>query len=214
MAFEHSSEDTHGLTLLRLSGRLDKDAAETLSGQLDLADAPILLVDLKELVYLSSAGIQTLLSAAQKRQGAGRIFGLSSVRAELRQVMLEAGYGDTLKMFSDLPSALADLGQAPSNPLSDHAARLLGAASGERTQVPAEIHDLAQHAAALLSKPPDPAPAAAPSARSPLKGTVLNQSAIPPVAGLDEPQPPPLPIESVTPAADGVMGRLKGMFKR
>jgi anti-anti-sigma factor len=215
MAFDIQEEESSGLKLLRLSGRLDKDSADELAGKLDLlSEANVVLVDLKALAYLSSAGIQVLLSAAQKRQREQKTMALSSVRPELRQVMEEAGFGATMKLFTDLPAALAALGPPPTNPLTDAAARLLGANAAATEVVPAAIHELADHAAALLGKK-----AAAPAVptrpqREPLKETALNAPALPPVVPHDEPQPPPLPTESQPAPAAGMVGRIKGIFRR
>lgn len=215
MAFEIQEQDSSGIKLLCLSGRLDKDSADTLSGKLDLLnEVAVLLVDLKELAYLSSAGIQVLLSAAQRRHREQKTMALSSVRPELRQVMEEAGFSAALKLFADLPSALTALGPPPTNPLTDAAARLLGATAPAAEAVPAALHELADHAAALLGKKTAATPPAARPAREPLKETALNAPALPPVMPQDEPQPPPLPTESAPAPAAGMVGRIKGIFRR
>jgi len=210
MAFDIQEEDLSGFKLLRLSGRLDKESADGLASRLDSLDEVTVLIDLGALVYLSSAGIQTLLSAAQKRKRDGKLLALSSVRPELRQVMEEAGYGDTLKLYADLGAATKALGTAPRHPLSDEAARLLGAPIATMAvNASADMHELAQRASSILGpSKPETKPA-----REPLKETAMNSPALPPSLPEDQPEPPPLPQAELVPAV-GVIGRFKGMFGR
>jgi anti-sigma B factor antagonist len=210
MGFEIATEAVSGLSVLRLKGRLDKESAGDLSNALDLAAAtPALLVDLKDLAYLSSAGIHALLNAGQRLKSAQRTLALSSVRPELRQVLDEGGFGDTLKLFPTLDEAIAALKPAESHPLSEAAARLLGAAAPSTSEIPPEAHALAERAAAMLTvpdAPPRPAP------REPLKETAINAPALPPSLPHNEPEPPPLPPPDAAADGAGMVGRLKGLF--
>lgn len=91
---------TEGTTLtVALEGRLDTVTAPNLEGELRTAVNGIteLIFDLKELSYISSAGLRVLLSAQKvmNRQGSMRI---QNVKPEIMDIFDVTGFVDILNI--------------------------------------------------------------------------------------------------------------------
>ena len=85
-----------GATVL-LEGRLDTTTAPALDKTIneDIADAKHLVLDLKGLEYISSAGLRVLLGAQKKLQRVGSMK-LLNVREEVMEVFEMTGFADIL----------------------------------------------------------------------------------------------------------------------
>ena len=84
-------------TIIKLVGRLDTTTAPALDKTIneDIADAKSLVLDLKELEYISSAGLRVLLGAQKKMQKIGSMK-LTHVREEIMEVFEMTGFVDIL----------------------------------------------------------------------------------------------------------------------
>ena len=84
-------------TIIKLVGRLDTTTAPALDKTIneDIADAKSLILDLKELEYISSAGLRVLLGAQKKMQKIGSMK-LTHVREEIMEVFEMTGFVDIL----------------------------------------------------------------------------------------------------------------------
>lgn len=84
-------------TTIKLAGRLDTITAPALDKTIneDIADTKNLVLDLKELEYISSAGLRVLLSA-QKKYGKLGYLKVTNVCEEIMSVFEMTGFADIL----------------------------------------------------------------------------------------------------------------------
>ena len=84
-------------TAIELVGRLDTTTAPALDKTIneDVADSKNLVLDLKGLEYISSAGLRVLLSAQKKMQKIGSMK-VTNVREEVMEVFEMTGFADIL----------------------------------------------------------------------------------------------------------------------
>ena len=84
-------------TIIQLVGRLDTTTAPALDKTIneDLGDTKHLVLDVKELEYISSAGLRVLLSAQKKMQKVGSMK-VTNVREEVMEVFEMTGFADIL----------------------------------------------------------------------------------------------------------------------
>ena len=86
-----------GEAVIELSGRLDTSTAPVLDKTLneDISDNINLVLDLKDLEYISSAGLRVLLSAQKRMQKCGSMK-LINVCEEVMDVFEMTGFADIL----------------------------------------------------------------------------------------------------------------------
>ena len=84
-------------TIIEIVGRLDTTTAPVLDKTIneDVAGAKILVLDLKALEYISSAGLRVLLSAQKKMQRIGSMK-VINVCQEVMEVFEMTGFADIL----------------------------------------------------------------------------------------------------------------------
>ena len=84
-------------TIIKLVGRLDTTTAPALDKTIneDIADTKNLVLDLKELEYISSAGLRVLLSAQKKMQKIGSMK-VTNVCEAVMEVFEMTGFADIL----------------------------------------------------------------------------------------------------------------------
>jgi anti-sigma B factor antagonist len=84
-------------TLIELAGRLDTTTAPALDNTInnDMGDTKNLVLDLKRLEYISSAGLRVLLSAQKKMQKIGSMK-VKNVCEEVMEVFEMTGFADIL----------------------------------------------------------------------------------------------------------------------
>ena len=97
-----------GVMVLALSGRMD----ETATGDFDnaaksaLEENTSILVDLKDLVYISSAGLRSLLSFAKMIKGKSGRLGFCSLQPMVAEVFHISGFDRMLSVYEDKTAAL------------------------------------------------------------------------------------------------------------
>ena len=86
-------------TVIELSGRLDTTTAPALDKTInaDLGDAKKLVLDFKNLEYISSAGLRVLLSTQKKMQKSGSMK-LIHVCEDVMEVFEMTGFADILNI--------------------------------------------------------------------------------------------------------------------
>ena len=84
-------------TILEVIGRLDTITAPALDKAIneDIKDAKNLILDLKQVAYVSSAGLRVLLSAQKKMQKVGSMK-VKNVCTEVMEVFEMTGFADIL----------------------------------------------------------------------------------------------------------------------
>ena len=84
-------------TIIELVGRLDTTTAPALDKTIseDIGDTKKLVLDIKGLEYISSAGLRVLLSAQKKMQVIGSMI-VKNVRDEVMDVFEMTGFADIL----------------------------------------------------------------------------------------------------------------------
>ena len=84
-------------TTIEIVGRLDTTTAPALDKTIneDIGDTKALVLDFKELEYISSAGLRVLLSAQKKLQKIGYMK-VKNVREEVMEVFEMTGFADIL----------------------------------------------------------------------------------------------------------------------
>ena len=84
-------------TIIKLAGRLDTTTAPSLDKTIqgDIGDVKNLILDFKELEYISSAGLRVLLGAQKKLQKVGSMK-VTNVREEVMEIFEMTGFADIL----------------------------------------------------------------------------------------------------------------------
>ena len=84
-------------TIIKLVGRLDTTTAPDLDKTInqDIADVKDLVIDIKGLQYISSAGLRVLLGAQKKMQKIGSMK-VTNVCEEIMEVFEMTGFSDIL----------------------------------------------------------------------------------------------------------------------
>ena len=86
---------TEGTRLtITVSGRVDTVTSPELAAALKLGDATCVVIDLKDVPYMSSAGIRILLTAYKTMHGKGGELLLANVQATVREVLDITGFSD------------------------------------------------------------------------------------------------------------------------
>jgi anti-anti-sigma factor len=98
------------VTVVQISGSVDSLTAEALmqafSGEVG-ADRIRLVADFSEVEYTSSAGLRALLATLKDARGQGGDLRLAAVRPTVRKVLDLSGFTSILKIFDDVPTAVA-----------------------------------------------------------------------------------------------------------
>ena len=99
-----------GVRILEVRGRVDSNTAPTLgerlSGSLSIPGAR-LVVDLRQLEYISSAGFRILLLAAKRAEEAGSRFALCGLSAKVRQLFDLGGFLDIFTISGSREEGIA-----------------------------------------------------------------------------------------------------------
>lgn len=102
-------EDLDGVTVLSVKGRLDSATAPALGQNLELLVARPggrLVVDFRELEYISSAGFRILLVAAKRAEEASTRFVLCSLSSKVRQLFDLGGFLDLFAISASRDDAI------------------------------------------------------------------------------------------------------------
>lgn len=104
-------EDTAGgVTILEVKGRVDSTTAPALGEKLNESLATPerrLVLDLRQLEYISSAGFRVLLLAARRAEDAGTRLVLCSVTGKVRQLFDLGGFLELFPISASRAEAIA-----------------------------------------------------------------------------------------------------------
>ena len=104
-------EDIAGeVTVLEVKGRIDSTTAPVLGEKLTVTLATPqrrLVLDLRQLEYISSAGFRVLLLAAKRAEEAGSRFVLCSVSGKVRQLFDLGGFLDLFPISASREEGIA-----------------------------------------------------------------------------------------------------------
>jgi anti-anti-sigma factor len=103
-------EQVSGVTALSVKGRIDSTTAPVLGQKLEAvvsAPASRLVVDFRDLEYISSAGFRVLLVAAKRAEEAGSRLVLCSLSGKVRQLFDLGGFLDLFAITASRDEAIA-----------------------------------------------------------------------------------------------------------
>jgi anti-anti-sigma factor len=109
---EVSSKEEKGALIVNITGRVDAVTAPDLEKQLsDLVDTGknILVTNLGDLEYISSAGLRVILSTAKKLKAAQGDLILVGLHGTVKEVFEISGFISIFKVFDTVEAALDQL---------------------------------------------------------------------------------------------------------
>ncbi len=95
-------------TVISVSGELDLASSAALEEELARAtesDAEQIVLDLRELEFMDSTGLSTLVKAHERAEGAGKRFGLVRGPQQVQRLLSLTGVEERLR-FADSPAEL------------------------------------------------------------------------------------------------------------
>ena len=104
------SEQVRGATVLHASGRLDgtstadfeKAAVEALAA----ASPGRVVIDMKGVEYVSSAGLRSLLVVAKRAKGSGQPFSVAALSPAVRDIFEISGFGSIIPTHARVEDAV------------------------------------------------------------------------------------------------------------
>ena len=90
-------------TILECSGRLDVVTGPTLDAK--IPDGGVVVLDMAELNYVSSAGLRSILQALKKLQPKGGSLRLSNLQSDVHRLLELSGFLSLVKSYPDKDSA-------------------------------------------------------------------------------------------------------------
>lgn len=107
-----SEENKGDVTIVELKGRIDSNSAKIFGDKLtDLVTAgrARLILDLKDIIYISSAGFRALLLAGRVAEEKNGTIALCNVSSEVRRLFDLARFTDLFPIYSSRDEGLAKL---------------------------------------------------------------------------------------------------------
>lgn len=107
---EIKQEEINGVAVLSLSGRLNVTTTvdlESAFGELLKAGKAKVLVDCRDLEYISSAGLRVLLAAAKSFKKIGGEVSLCGLKPNVKQVFEISGFTTIFPIYTSRDEALA-----------------------------------------------------------------------------------------------------------
>ena len=80
--------------IIAVSGRVDTVTAPELEANLKFGDAKLVVLDLKEVPYMSSAGLRLLLTSHKAMAAKGGRFEIANVQSAVREILEITGFSD------------------------------------------------------------------------------------------------------------------------
>lgn len=111
MAFGSRREDT--TWVIQTEGRLDSGNAQALCDLLDAAaefPGQSVIIDMADLVYLSSAGLRAILQAVRKTERQNSKLALCSLSEDMREVFETSGLDQLIDIHPSCLEAMAAVG--------------------------------------------------------------------------------------------------------
>lgn len=87
-----------GRLTISVSGRVDTVTAPELEAGLKFGDATCVVIDLKDVPYMSSAGLRLLLTAHKTMLGRGGELQIANVQPSVKEVLDITGFSDIFNL--------------------------------------------------------------------------------------------------------------------
>ena len=104
------AEEVRGSTVLRASGRLDgtatADFEKAVVDAMSAAGRGRVVVDMKGVEYVSSAGLRSLLLVAKRAKGNGQPFSVAALSPSVREIFEISGFGSIIPTHARVEDAL------------------------------------------------------------------------------------------------------------
>jgi len=104
------SEQVRGATVLHASGRLDgtatADFEKSVVEALAAASPGRVVIDMKGVEYVSSAGLRSLLVVAKRAKGSGQPFSVASLSPAVREIFEISGFGSIIPTHARVEDAI------------------------------------------------------------------------------------------------------------
>ncbi|MBW1749831.1 MAG: STAS domain-containing protein [Deltaproteobacteria bacterium] len=100
-----------GIVILQPAGRLDSNTALVLEQEINSVgagnDGHHLLVDFRNVEYISSAGLRVVLKVVKDRQTSPKSFAVSNMQDHVREVFEISGFDAFITIYPDAMQAVA-----------------------------------------------------------------------------------------------------------
>lgn len=107
--FSVHSDMSGDIAVVTASGRFDSESAPNLDKELSkvVGEKNRIVLDMKEVEYLSSAGLRAIVKALQAAQAAGGGVKLASASEPVETILRTVGMMEMLKMYPSINAAVA-----------------------------------------------------------------------------------------------------------
>jgi len=107
--FSIKSERNGNVTIVTISGRVDSVTAASLDSELAkiVREDKKIILNLKNMAYLSSAGVRAIIKALQSAQKSGGGVKLASVPEQVMEVLQTVGMMQMLQAYPSVDEAVA-----------------------------------------------------------------------------------------------------------
>lgn len=106
-----TSEKQGNITIMTLTGNLDATTADrvtdTISSEMGQQDS-LMVIDLSGVEFMSSAGLRTILAAAQDARTKGGDLRLSGANTNVKRVLDFSGFTKIIKYYDTAAAAVED----------------------------------------------------------------------------------------------------------
>lgn len=103
--------EENGVVILEPAGRLDSNTAPLLDQEIGAVeygdDGSHLLVDFKDVEYISSAGLRVVLKTVKERQASPKSFAVCSMQDHVREVFEISGFDAFITIYPGSAEAVA-----------------------------------------------------------------------------------------------------------
>jgi anti-sigma B factor antagonist/stage II sporulation protein AA (anti-sigma F factor antagonist) len=106
---EISKEFLNNILVVKLKGKLDAISSPSVGQQLHdfiSEGATLLILDLKELDYISSAGLQIILQITKKISSLNGKFAICSLSSDVNDVIEMSGFSSFISIYDDIQAAI------------------------------------------------------------------------------------------------------------
>lgn len=106
--FSMQHEHNGNATVLSISGRVDSATAGTMDAELEklISANKWLVVDLKNVEFLSSAGVRTLVQAMKTAKKSGHKIKLAAIPDHIAEVMKTLGMMEIMQIYPSVEEAI------------------------------------------------------------------------------------------------------------
>ena len=109
---EVRKDSSHGAVVYRISGKLDALTGPDLGTVIAIdAEGPRVILDMREVTFISSAGLKGIMQAARRVQAAKGGIAIFGLQSPIKEVFDASGFGNFIPIGVDEVDARAKLGE-------------------------------------------------------------------------------------------------------